>query len=52
LDLSRVDDATRNRLAQDPLDALPSASAAALRAQMNELSALWNEYAMLTAVGG
>ena len=52
VDLTRVDDATRNRLSQDPLGALPPSSAAALRAQMDELSRLWNEYATLTAVAG
>jgi hypothetical protein len=52
VDLARVDEATKTRLSQDPLAALPPDAAAALRAQMDQLSQLWKEYATLTAVAG
>jgi hypothetical protein len=52
VDLARVDEATKTRLSQDPLAALSPEAAAALRAQMDQLSRLWNEYATLTAVAG
>jgi hypothetical protein len=52
VDLARVDEATKARLSQDPLAALSPEVAAAVRAQMDELSRLWNEYATLTAVAG
>ena len=52
VDLARVDEATKTRLSQDPLAALSPDAAAALRAQMDQLSRLWKEYATLTAVAG
>lgn len=52
VDLARVDEATKTRLSQDPLAALSPEAAAAVRAQMDQLSRLWNEYATLTAVAG
>jgi hypothetical protein len=52
MDLSRVDEETKVRLARDPFDALSSSSAAALRAQMDRLVPVWIEYVKLTAVAG
>lgn len=52
MDLSRADEATRQRLARDPLADLPPASAAALRAHMDRLVPIWIEYVRLTAVAG
>lgn len=52
VDLSRVDAATKERLARDPLAALSAGSAAALRAQMDRLVPVWIEYVTLTAVAG
>lgn len=52
MDLSRADAATKERLARDPLAALSSGSAAALRAHMDRLVPVWIEYVTLTAVAG
>lgn len=52
MDLSRADDATKERLARDAFADLPSPSAAALRAQMDRLVPVWIEYVSLTAVAG
>ena len=52
MDLSRADDATKQRLARDAFADLPSASAAALRAQMDRLVPVWIEYVSLTTVAG
>lgn len=52
IDLSRADAATKERLARDPFADLSSESAAALRAQMDQLVPLWIEYVTLTAVAG
>ena len=52
IDLSRVDQATKDRLAQDAFAELPQDSAAALRAHMDRLVPLWIEYVTLTAVAG
>ena len=52
MDLSRADAATKERLGRDPLADLSSGSAAALRAQMDQLVPVWIEYVTLTAVAG
>jgi hypothetical protein len=52
IDLSRVDAATKERMSRDPLEALPPASAQALRDHMDRLVPVWNDYANLTAVAG
>ena len=52
MDLSRVDEETKARLARDPFDDLSASSAAALRAQMDRLVPVWIEYVELTAVAG
>jgi hypothetical protein len=52
MDLSRADEATKQRLARDPFTELSSASAATLRAQINRLVPVWVEYINLTAVAG
>jgi hypothetical protein len=52
IDLSRVDQATKDRLARDAFSDLPQDSAAALRAHMDRLVPLWIEYVTLTAVAG
>jgi hypothetical protein len=52
VDLSQVDQATRDRLLRDPFADLPPASADALRAHMDRLVPLWVEYVSLTAVAG
>jgi hypothetical protein len=52
MDLSRVDEATKQRLARDPFDDLSSSSAAALRARMDRLVPVWIDYVTLTAVAG
>jgi hypothetical protein len=52
MDLSRADDATKQRLARDPFEALTPPSAAALRAHMDRLVPVWIEYVNLTAVAG
>jgi hypothetical protein len=52
MDMSRVDEETRERLAKDPFDALSPGAAAALRARMDRLVPLWIEYVKMTAVAG
>jgi hypothetical protein len=52
MDLSRADDATKERLERDAFADLPSPSAAALRAHMERLVPVWIEYVSLTAVAG
>jgi hypothetical protein len=52
MDLSRADEATKQRLARDAFADLPSPSAAALRAHMDRLVPVWIEYVSLTAVAG
>ena len=52
MNLSRADAATKERLARDPFADLSSGSAAALRAQMDQLVPVWIEYVTLTAVAG
>ena len=52
MDMSRVDEATRQRLNRDPFSDLSDASASALRAQMDALVPTWAEYIRRTAVGG
>lgn len=52
IDLSRVDEASRAKLARDPFADLSPQSAAALRAKMDQLVPLWSEYVALTAVAG
>ena len=52
MDLSRADEATKQRLARDPFADLPPASAATLRAQMPRLVPVWLEYVSLTATAG
>jgi len=42
----------KKRLAGDPLQELPAASAAALRARLDALSRIWIEYMTLVAVNG
>jgi len=50
IDTSRVDAATRARLASDPYSALDSASAAELKSRMNRIVPLWIAYVKLTAL--
>lgn len=52
MDMSRVDEATRQRLNRDPFLGLSDVSAAALRAQMDALVPAWAEYVRQTAVAG
>ena len=52
MDLSRVDEATKQRLARDPFGDLPASSAEALRKEMDRLVPAWIEYVNLTAVAG
>ena len=52
MDLSRADEATKQRLARDPFGDLSSSSAAALRARMDRLVPVWIDYVTLTAVAG
>lgn len=52
IDLSRVDEATRARIARDPFTDLSPESAAALRAAMDRLVPIWIEYVKMTAVAG
>ena len=52
IDLSRVDEATRARVARDPFNDLAPESAAALRAEMDRLVPIWIQYVQLTAVAG
>jgi hypothetical protein len=52
IDLARVDEATRTRIARDPFTDLTPGAAAALRAAMDRLVPIWIEYVRLTAVAG
>lgn len=52
IDLSRADEATKQRLSRDAFADLAPASAAALRAQMDRLVPVWIDYVNLTAVAG
>ena len=52
MDLSRADAATKERLSRDAYTGLPEASAAALRARINEIVPVWIRYVTLTAVAG
>ena len=52
IDLSRVDEATKTRVARDPFTDLTPDAAAALRAAMDRLVPIWIEYVRLTAVAG
>ena len=52
IDLSRVDEATKARVARDPFTDLAPESAAALRKAMDRLVPIWIEYVKLTAVAG
>lgn len=52
IDLSRVNDEMKAKLAKDPFDALTPAAAALLRARMDRLVPLWTDYVRMTAVAG
>jgi hypothetical protein len=52
MDLSRADAATKERLSRDAYADLPEASAAVLRAHINEILPVWIRYVTLTAVAG
>ena len=52
LDTSRATPEIRQRLEADPYADLPAASAAALRARLDQLAPIWATYVELTAVGG
>ena len=52
IDLSRVNEATKQRLSRDPFADLSPESSATLRAQMDRLVPVWIEYVTLTAVAG
>jgi hypothetical protein len=52
IDTARASPDMKRRLAGDPLEALPAASAAALRARLDALSKVWIEYMNLVAVNG
>lgn len=52
MDMSRVDEATKQRLSRDPFADLAPASADSLRNQMDRLVPIWIEYTKLTAVAG
>ena len=52
MDMSRASAEQKEALARDPFEALPAASATALRARMDRLVPLWLEYIELTAVAG
>ena len=52
IDLTHADEETRARVARDPFADLPPASAAALRAKLGAVTAVWSEYVQLTAVAG
>jgi hypothetical protein len=52
IDLSRVDEATKARLARGPYADLDDESAAALRAAVPRLVPAWTEYVKATAVAG
>jgi hypothetical protein len=52
IDTARASPDMKKRLAADPLEELPAASAAALRARLDALSKVWIEYMTLVAVNG
>jgi hypothetical protein len=52
IDTARASPDMKKRLAGDPLEELPPASAAALRARLDGLSKVWIEYTKLVAVNG
>lgn len=52
MDLTRADEATKTRLAKDAFSTLSASSADRLRARMETLFPLWNEYMSLTALHG
>jgi hypothetical protein len=52
IDTARASPDMKKRLAGDPLDELPAASAAALRARLDALSRVWIEYMNLVALNG
>jgi hypothetical protein len=52
IDLSRVDESTKQRIARDPFADLTPAAASALRAAMDRLVPIWIDYVRLTAVAG
>ena len=52
IDTARASPDMKKRLAGDPLEELPAASAAALRARLEALSRVWIEYMTLVAVNG
>ena len=52
IDTARASPDMKKRLAGDPLEELPAASAAALRARLDALSSVWIEYMKLVAVNG
>jgi len=52
IDTARASPDMKKRLAGDPLEQLPAASAAALRARLDALSRVWIEYMNLVAVNG
>lgn len=52
MDLSRANEATKQRLSGDAFADLSPESAAALRARMDRLVPVWIEYVRLTAVAG
>lgn len=52
IDLARADEATKQRLGRDAFADLSPSSAAALRAQMDQLVPIWIEYVNATAVAG
>jgi hypothetical protein len=52
IDTAHASPDMKKRLSGDPLQALPAASAAALRARLDALSRVWIEYTKLVAVNG
>jgi len=52
IDTARASPDMKKRLSGDPLQELPAASAAALRARLDALSRVWIEYMTLVAVNG
>jgi hypothetical protein len=52
IDTAHASPDMKKRLAGDPLQELPAASAAALRARLEALSRVWIEYTRLVAVNG
>jgi hypothetical protein len=52
MDMSRASPEMRERMESDPFAELPAESAAALRARLDRLAALWSEYVSLGAMAG